>query len=325
MIPLLTTSSPTLRDVGHSKFLLPEIITNAGEQTSQRFIEFFLVNIRNKNTRGAYAQAIRQFLSWCEVRGFELSEVSSLVIAAYAESHRGAPPTVNQHLAAIRSLFAWLVAGGVISKSPASEVRGIKHRVKQGKTPALSDDEMIELLGSIDVSHVVGQRDRALIATMFFTFARVSAVLNMKVSDYFQKGRRSWIRLYEKGGKVHEVPAHHTLEEHLDSYLEAAGLLKQKDAPLFQTTRGRSRRLTGTPLHRREAWAMVKRRVVQCGVNPQACNHTFRASGITNYLRNGGSRDNAQKIAAHEDSRTTALYDRRGDDISLDEIERIRL
>lgn len=325
MTLFLPTSSPTLRDVGYSKFLLPEIISHAGDQTSQRFIEFFLVNIRNKNTRGAYAQAIRQFLSWCEVRGYKFSEVSSLVIAAYAESHRGAPPTVNQHLAAIRSLFTWLAVGGVIPKSPASEVRGIKHRVKQGKTPALSDDEMIELLGSIDVSHVVGQRDRALIATMFFTFARVSAVLGMKVSDYFQKGRRSWIRLYEKGGKVHEVTAHHTLEDYLDSYLEAASLLEQKDAPLFQTTRGRSRRLTGTPLHRREAWAMVKRRVAKCGVNPQACNHTFRASGITNYLRNGGSRDNAQKIAAHEDGRTTALYDRRGDEISLDEIERIRL
>jgi integrase len=171
----------------------------------------------------------------------------------------------------------------------------------------------------------VGQRDRALIATMFFTFARVSAVLGMKVSDYFQKGRRSWIRLHEKGGKVHEVPAHHTLEGYLDSYLEAAGLCEQKDAPLFQTTKGRSRQLTGTPLHRREAWAMVKRRVANAKVNPEACNHTFRASGITNYLRNGGSRDSAQKIAAHEDSRTTALYDRRGDEISLDEIERIRL
>ena len=229
----MTDSSTTLANVKSSKFLLPEIISHAGKETSQRFIEFFLVNIRNKNTRGAYAQAIRQFLNWCKARNLKFSEVNPIVIAAYAESHPGAPPTINQHLAAIRSLFDWLVVGGVIPKNPASEVRGIKHRVKQGKTPALSDEEMIELLGSIDVSHVIGQRDRALIATMFFTFARVSVVLGMKVSDYFQKGRRAWIRLHEKGGKVHEVPMHHTLDEYLDSYLKAAGLLEQKRCSPF--------------------------------------------------------------------------------------------
>ncbi|WP_201278998.1 tyrosine-type recombinase/integrase [Leptolyngbya iicbica] len=98
-----------------------------------------------------------------------------------------------------------------------------------------------------------------------------------------------------------------------------------KDGPLFQTAPGRSRKLSGKRLQRQEAWAMVKRRALAAGVSTEACNHTFRASGITNFLRNGGSRDNAQKIAAHEDIRTTALYDRRDDEVSLDEIERIRL
>ncbi|MBD1847324.1 tyrosine-type recombinase/integrase, partial [Cyanobacteria bacterium FACHB-63] len=99
----------------------------------------------------------------------------------------------------------------------------------------------------------------------------------------------------------------------------------EKKSPLFRTTVGRTRKLTERRLERREAWAMIKRRAEDTGVNTDACNHTFRASGITNYLRNGGSRDNAQKIAAHSDVRTTALYDRRDESISLDEIERIRL
>jgi site-specific recombinase XerD len=304
---------------------LPAIIAESDSDTARRFVEFFLVSIRNKNTRTAYAQAIRQFLNWCHKCGLKFTDISSLAVAAYIEQHPGSDPTVNQHLAAIRSLFAWMVLGGVLQRNPASEVKGPTHRVKKGKTPVLTDDEMRELLDSIDISHVVGLRDRALIATMFFSFARIGAVLGMKVSDYFPKGKRYWLRLHEKGGKYHEVPAHHLVEEYLDAYLLEGSILEQKDSPLFRTTVGRTRKLTDRGLQRQEAWAMIKRRALAAGVNGDACNHTFRASGITNFLRNGGSRDNAQKIAAHEDSRTTSLYDRRDDTISLDEIERIRL
>ncbi|MCY6494536.1 tyrosine-type recombinase/integrase [Leptolyngbya sp. GGD] len=313
--------------VPSSSFVLPPVIAQAGEETSRRFVEFFLVSIRNENTRTAYAQAVRQFLDWCEERSITFSAITSITIAAYVESHSRSfsAPTVNQHLAAIRSLFQWLVDGKILDRNPAAEVRGIKHRVKTGKTPVLSDEEMKQLLEGIDVSHVVGLRDRALIATMFYSFARIGAVVGMSVGDYFTKGRRTWIRLHEKGGKYHEVPVHHTAEAYLDEYINAAEIADEKKAPLFRTTIGRSRKLTERRLERREAWAMVKRRAEDTGVNTDACNHTFRASGITNYLRNGGSRDNAQKIAAHSDVRTTALYDRRDESISLDEIERIRL
>ncbi|MEP0983998.1 tyrosine-type recombinase/integrase [Leptolyngbya sp. FACHB-17] len=268
---------------------------------------------------------MRQFLHWCEERDIEFSAISAIVISAYIESHPFSAPTVNQHLAAIRSLFQWLVDGKILDRNPAAEVKGIKHRVKTGKTPVLSDEEMKQLLGGIDTSHVVGLRDRALIATMFYSFARISAVIGMSVEDYFTKGRRTWIRLHEKGGKYHEVPVHHTAEQYLDEYLNVADITQEKKSPLFRTTVGRTRKLTERRLERREAWAMIKRRAEDTGVNTDACNHTFRASGITNYLRNGGSRDNAQKIAAHSDVRTTALYDRRDESISLDEIERIRL
>lgn len=314
--------SVTYKDV---RSVIPPIVLNAGEQASRRFVEFFLVSIRNENTRAAYAQAVRQFLEWCEGRGMGLTDISSLAIAAYIERHPGSPPTVNQHISAIRSLFAWLVEGQVLSSNPGAEVQGVKHRVKCGKTSVLSDEEMVELLGSIDTSSIIGLRDRALIGVMFYSFARISAVLGMNVKDYFPKGKRYWFRLHEKGGRYHELPVHHKAEEYLDLYLDEAGLREQKDAPLFQTSPGKSRKLTGDRLQRQEAWAMIKRRAEIAGVSTDACNHSFRASGITNFLRNGGSRDSAQRIAAHEDIRTTALYDRRGDAVSLDEIERIRI
>ena len=308
-------------------FPLPAVIGNAGEKTAYRFVEFFAAKIRNKNTREAYLRALLQFFGWVEdvYPEMELQEINSLVVARYIEVRRGSAQTKNQHLAAVRSLFTWLVSGGILRENPSAEVRGIKHRVKQGKTPVLSDEEMVQLFGAIDTSHVVGLRDRALIATMFFSFARIGAVLGMDVRDYFQKGKRSWFRLHEKGGKYHELPVHHKAEKYLDAYIDAAGIEWQDDAPLFQTSPGKTRKLTGRRLQRREALAVVKRRAIAAGVTTEACNHTFRASGITNFLRHGGSRDNAQRIAAHEDVRTTALYDRRGDNISLDEIERIRL
>jgi len=194
-------SSNVLVVDGGSELLLPKLITDAGQGASHRFVEFFLVSIRNKNTRTAYAHAIKLFLDWCDSRGLTFFDIGSLAIAAYIERHPGSAPTINQHLAAIRSMFSWMVSGGILQKNPAEEVKGPKYRVRKGKTPVLTDEEMRELLDSIDVSHVVGVRDRALIATMFFSFARIGAVLGMKVSDYFPKGKRYWLRLHEKGGK----------------------------------------------------------------------------------------------------------------------------
>src|SRR6266702_8806677 len=104
---------------------LPAAIARAGEKAAWRFIEFFTANIRNKNTRAAYAQAVREFFSWCEARGFhQLDRIQPVVIAAYIEQHPGSPPTVKQHLAAIRMLFDWLVIGQIIAVNPAGSVRG---------------------------------------------------------------------------------------------------------------------------------------------------------------------------------------------------------
>jgi site-specific recombinase XerD len=234
-------------------------------------------------------------------------------------------PTVKQHLAAIRMCMDWLVVGQIIPMNPASSVRGPKYVVKRGKTPVLTSVEARQLLDSIDTTTLVGLRDRALIATMLFTFARVSAVTGMKVDDYYQIGKRAWIRLHEKGGKHHEVPAHHSAEQYLDEYLKASGHGGDKLAPLFLTAFGRTGKLTDSPLSRHDALRTVKRRAKAAGLSHKICCHTFRATGITAYLENGGTVEGAQSIAAHESPRTTKLYDRTADDLSLDEIEKIRI
>lgn len=302
---------------------LPSAIGRSGEAAAWRFIEFFAATIRNRNTRAAYVQAVTQFFAWCEKhRVYTLDQVKPIVIAAYIEQHSMAPPTVKQHLAAIRMLFDFLVTGQIIPMNPAASVRGPKYVVKRGKTPVLTADQARLLLDSIKIDSIIGLRDRAIIGLMCYTFARVSAMVHMRVDDYFQNGKRFWIRLHEKGGKRHEVPAHHNAEAYLDAYLEVAGIRDDKKSPLFRSV-DKQRKITANAMSRTDVLRMVKRRAQEAGLPSSTCCHTFRATGITAYLENGGTIENAQAIAAHESPRTTKLYDRTGDEITLDEVERI--
>ena len=133
-----------------------------------------------------------------------------------------------------------------------------------------------------------------------------------------------WFRLHEKGGRHHEVPAHHNAEDYVDAYLDAAGIRQQTYGPLFRTVDSR-RELTIRRMHRIDVLRMIKRRARQVGLSTCVCCHTFRATGITAYLQNGGQLEHAQRIAAHESVRTTKLYDRTADTLSLDEIEKIHI
>lgn len=304
---------------------LPPAIARAGDAAAWRFIEFFTATIRNKNTRAAYAEAVRQFFAWCEKRRvYTLDAIRPIVIASYIENHPGAAPTVKQHLAAIRMLFDFLVTGQIVPMNPAASVRGPKHVVHRGKTPVLKADQARTLLDSIKLGSIVGLRDRAIIGLMCYTFARVSAIVNMRVEDYYENGHRWWIRLHEKGGKRHEVPAHHNAQEYVHAYLDATGITNQTKSPLFRSV-DKHKQITLNPMTRTDVLRMVKRRALEAGLPSSTCCHTFRATGITAYLENGGTIENAQAIAAHESPRSTKLYDRTGDDITLDEVERIAI
>lgn len=303
---------------------IPALVADAGERAAERFLEFFAARIRNRNTRRAYARAARQFLGWCEEIGVGLLDIRPVHVAAYVEGHPGSRPTVKQALAAVRMLFDYLVVTQVLAANPAAPVRGPSHSAKRGKTPVLAAAQARALIDGIDPSTALGLRDRALVALMCYTFARVGAAVGMRVEDYYQDGKRWWVRLHEKGGKRHEVPAHHKLEEHLDAYLDGAGIAADKKSPLFRAAAG-GRRLGGRAMTENDVLRMVKRRAQAAGLPATTCCHTFRATGITAYLENGGTLESAQAIAAHESPRTTKLYDRTGDQITLDEVERIAI
>lgn len=302
---------------------LPAIIAVANDRTYQRYLEFFAAHIRNRNTRQAYSTAVVKFFGWCREQGLmQLEHITRLHVATYVEALTLAQsaPTVKQNLAALRMLFDYL---GVPRENPAEGVRGPKHVVRTGRTPVLSGPQAKMLLESIDTATIIGRRDAALISVMVYTFARVSAAVGVQIEDYHFHGARRWLRLYEKGSREHSVPLHHRAEEAIEAYVAAAGLSGRK-GPLFRTI-DRHGRLSSAGMTRFTAWEMVKRRAKSAGIVGDVTNHTFRATGITVYLENGGTIENARNIAAHASIKTTQTYDRRSESITLDEISRIRL
>jgi site-specific recombinase XerD len=322
--------------------VVPRVIAGAGDAAARRFLEFFAATIRNKNTRMVYYRAAELLFAWCDRHRIgELADIEPLHVAAYIEKLQEtmAKPTVKQDLTAIRMLFDWLVTGQVVATNPAHSVHGPKHVVKRGKTTVLTAEQARELLYSIPLTRkiklsdgttqempcLVGLRDRALISVMTFAFARIGAVVAMRVEDYCPEGKRWWVRLHEKGGKRHEMPAHHNLESYLDAYIKAAGIGDAGKTPLFRSAGCRTDVLTDEAMHRMDAYRMIQRCAATLGMKLKIGCHTFRATGITAYLEGDGTLENAQLMAAHESPRTTKLYDRTGDEITLDEVERITI
>ena len=302
---------------------LPPIVAASGAQAQRHFLEFFAATIRNPHTRRAYARGVVDFLDWCAERGVTaLPQIQPLHVAAWIEElgRHVSVPTVKQRLAGIRHLFDWLVRAQVVPQNPAVSVRGPAYSVRRGKTPVLDPAEARQLL---DVTTPIGLRDRALIGLMVYSFARIGAALAMRVDDVFVQNRRLWVRLHEKGGKRHEMPCHHNLEEYLLAYIDGCELRQDRKGPLFRTIGRKTKRLSDTPLPQQSAFAMVRRRAAAAGIATAIGNHSFRATGITDYLKNGGTLETAATMANHSSTRTTQLYDRRPDDVTLDEVERV--
>jgi len=304
----------------------PALIAADGERASYRFFEFFTANIRNPHTRRAYARAAVEFFDWLQARGVtRLAAIESVHVAAYIEQLQKArsTPTAKLRLAALRHLFDWMVIGQIMPINPASAVRGPRHIVRRGKTPVLDPAEARQLIDAINVSTVIGLRDRALIGLMVYSFARIGAAIGMRVEDVYPQNQRLWLRLHEKGGKQHTMPCHHNLETYLHEYLDGAWLANDPKGFLFQTYSRATGQLTGHPLPQANAYAMIQRRAKAAGITTQVGNHTFRATGVTAYLKNGGTLEKAAQMANHASTRTTQLYVRRAEEVTLDEVERI--
>ena len=307
--------------------LVHALITRSGSHAVERLIEFFTAEIRNPHTRRAYGRTAYYFFSWMDAQGLTLEQIGPVHVATWVEQLQKDYDTasVKQQLAGVRMLFDYLVRGGVLRSNPVSSVRGPRLSARRGKTPILAGKEGGHLLASIPDDTIAGLRDRALIALMTYTFARIGAALSMKVKDAYRERNRLMVRLREKGGKRHEMPCHHVLEDYLTAYIEAAGIGADGDGPLFRSIDRKTKALSYRPMSQDVAWDMVNRRARQAGITTAVCNHTFRGTGITAYLENGGTLERARDMANHASTKTTQLYDRRSDKTLLADVERIRL
>jgi integrase/recombinase XerD len=296
-------------------------------KTPQRAAEeFFASHISNENTREAYTRDAFRFAAWCSANSLTLEAISPVHVAGYRDQlqrEKMSAASVKRHLSALRMLFSHMVASGAMAYNPAREVKTPPIRRTEGKTPALSPEQMHALFESIGNEKLIDLRDKALIGVMAYTFARVSAACRLIASDYIDLGRQTFLSLKEKGGVEREIPCHPSLTLYLDEWLRVSGI--SGNLPLFPAFSGPAHdQLSTEPIQRDECLQMVKRRLKRAGLPLLFSNHSFRATGITTFLENGGQLETAQRIAGHADSRTTKGYDRRATRLELEEITRIR-
>lgn len=304
----------------------PTLVESAGGAAKFAWEEFVYGRLRNPGTRRAYCHAVQRFLAWCRAHGVDLVRIAPAHVGRYLDEQSYAPATKKLHLAAIRHLFDELVVRHVVVLNPAAAVRGERLQIVEGKTPEISVKQCRRLLSAIDCSNVVGLRDRAIIAVMIYTAARVGAVSRLRRGDFYDIGDQYCLRLTEKGTKHREIPVRHDLRGFLLQYL-AAGQLDYSDraSPLFRTTRRRTKQLTMNCMTAADMSRMVKRRLRDAGLPSQFSPHSFRVTTITDLLSQGVPLEDVQLLAGHSDPRTTRLYDRRHRQVTRNIVERISI
>ncbi|MFC3193212.1 tyrosine-type recombinase/integrase [Marinicella sediminis] len=233
-------------------------------------------------------------------------------------------PTIKQHLSALKMLFDFMVERQCMAFNPAAGVKPPRHVYRTGKTPKLTQEQTRQFFDSIDGTRLIDYRDRALVAVMMFSFARISAAVGMRICDFHVNGHEAEFRLIDKGGIEKSIPAHHLAARYVSEYIHQAGFDPESTDPLFRSFINGKSELSDHPLNRKDAWKMIKRRARKAGLTALLSNHSFRGTGVTNFLENGGDIHVAQELAGHADVRTTKLYDGRKHEASKSDIERIR-
>lgn len=305
----------------------PDFILRSGNALVSAYGSFFSQTL-NKNTNQAYGSGLKLFCDFLldcglkDILDIEPKHITDFVTKMNEENYGIA--TTRLYLSAIRMFLDSCVVGGLISVNPAKAVKLPRHSSRTGKTPVIMPAQVRQIIDSIPRVTQADYRDRALIGLMVFSFFRVSAALALSLRDYEQRGKDRWIIGEEKGSKRHEMPVHPSLEELLDDYIDFVGL-EDLSAALFQSSKARGGKLTGRTFDRTAAWRMVRRRAAAAGVNREIGNHSFRATGITTYLNAGGSLEDARIMANHSNATTTKLYDRTGDKVKIQEVNRIKI
>ena len=305
---------------------LPQLITNSDSAARFAWEEFFYGHIRNPHTRRSYERSARQFLRWCDDCGLSLLTIMPAHVGHFLD---GLPDTIASkkvYLAGIRHLFDTLVMRHAVILNPAASVRTERYQVIEGKTPEIAIEQARRLLACIKTDSIVGLRDRAIIAVLIYTAARVGAIARLRLRDFYDAGDQYCLRFLDKGGKSREIPVRHDLQGFLLAYITAAELRNSPtESPLFRSTIRRTKILTNRGLTAGDIGRMVKRRMRHAGLPIRLSPHSFRVTTITDLLSQGVPLEEVQHLAGHSDPRTTRLYDRRQRRVTRNIVERISI
>jgi integrase/recombinase XerD len=300
----------------------PAIVKAAGKAAEFAWEEFFQAAIANAHTRKNYMHAVRGFLAWAEGRGLELPRIAPADVGEYLQGLDLAVPTKKLHLAALRRYFDRLVNRHVCVINPAATVKAERYSVVEGKTPEIAAEQARTLLRSIGASNPVGLRDRAVLAVLVYTAARVGAVAKLTMKNLVHDGAQYTLRFSEKGGKSREIPVRHDLEQFLLAYVNAAGIT---EGPLFRTANRKTRTLTRNAMTGIDICRMMKRRLKAAGLPGHFSPHSFRVATVTDLLEQNVPLEDVQHLAGHADPRTTRIYDRRRRKVTRNIVERISI
>lgn len=297
----------------------------------------FLGKRKNHHTQAAYFRILKAFLLWVEraeyvgLASLTTTDVSNYIRGLQPVSQKAQKPLSNrtraQVVACLRGYFDELVRGGALPANPAASVEPYRLNVRLGHYKPLAPHEMAALLDSITPESLCDLQDRAIIALMAFSCARVGAAVKMKLGDVQERGGRLHVSLSEKRDAEHYVPCHPELESYLREFMNRAGgpaddCEANPAQWLFRRWDKRRKMLTDRPLTRLVCYGMVKRRTSVIGL-AGITNHSFRATSITTFLHSGGSLDDARRLANHASINTTKLYDHRTQAVSFEDVERI--
>ena len=322
--PVSLAQVPLISPTATLSETFPAILRRAGTNACFAADEFFSAQVSNPHTRRAYARAVGRFLAWCDAQGIELRQVTPGLAGRFIEEQPGEVVTKNQALAALRRFFDVLVTRHAVDLNPFGSVRGRKHAVIDGKTPEITIAQARALLASLDLSHVVGLRDRAVLGTLTYTGARVGAVARLRLQDLRDHGEHRSLRFAEKGGKEREIPVRHDLDGWLSAYLDTAGIADDpKAAPLFRAALYRTGTLQAAGLGPYTIRFILKRRLKDAGLPEIISPHSFRVMVVTDLLSQNVPMEDVQYLAGHSNPRTTQIYDRRKRRVTRNIVERI--
>ena len=292
---------------------------------AEALLDSGLAKLRNRNTREAYLFGWRNFFDWCAQNGLALDGVRPRHVGLWLDGHTGSAATARQHLASVRFLCQELLLRGFLDQNPALAVRGPRLDVETGLTPVLRDEEVSRFLAGIGDRRLIDKRDYALFSVLLYTFCRVSALTGLRVEDYRGQGGGRCVRFREKRSKVFELPLHPRAEAAVDVWLDASALGQFAERPLFPAFEADRETLSDRPMDRSSVWVRVKRRLVDAGLETRYGCHSFRATGVTLFIQNGGTLRTAGRIARHRQMAATQRYDRTEDVVLAQELDRVRI